>query len=59
LKKVTRGDFTFDQSKPELSAELADIFIYLIKIANQADIDIEHATLNKIEHNKLRFKRAP
>jgi NTP pyrophosphatase (non-canonical NTP hydrolase) len=59
LKKVTRGDFTWDQAKAELSEELADIFIYLTKISNQADIDIEQAVLNKIEHNKLRFKRTP
>ncbi|MCV4270457.1 MazG nucleotide pyrophosphohydrolase domain-containing protein [Pseudomonas capsici] len=58
LKKVTRGDFGWTQAKAELSEELADVFIYLIKISNQADIDIENAVLNKIEKNKLRFKRS-
>ena len=56
LKKVTRGDFGWNQAKLELSEELADVFIYLIKISNQADIDIENAVLNKIKKNKLRFR---
>lgn len=56
LKKITRGDHSWDSSKPILSEELADIFIYLLKISNQADIDIEQEVLKKIEKNKSRFK---
>lgn len=56
LKKITRGDLNWDASKSALSEELADVFIYLLKISNQADIDIEQETLKKIEKNKDRFK---
>lgn len=56
LKKITRGDLNWDTSKSALSEELADVFIYLLKISNQADIDIEQETLKKIEKNKGRFK---
>lgn len=57
LKKITRGDSAYCQSKAILSEELADIFIYLIKISNQTGIDIEEATLSKISRNEFRFKR--
>ncbi|WP_131107506.1 MazG nucleotide pyrophosphohydrolase domain-containing protein [Pseudomonas sp. Sample_10] len=57
LKKVTRGDFTLQNAKAELSEELADTFIYLLKISNQLDIDIEAETFKKIEKNKQRFKQ--
>ncbi|MCY1289188.1 hypothetical protein D9M68_570730 [compost metagenome] len=56
LKKVSRGDFSLHEARAELAEELADTFIYLIKISNQLNIDIESETLNKIEKNKSRFK---
>lgn len=56
LKKVVRGDFSWNESKHALSEELADIFIYLIKISNQTGIDLESEVLKKIEKNKTRFK---
>lgn len=58
LKKIYRGDFSLSEAKPKLSEELADAFIYLIKISNQLNIDIELEVLNKIEKNKTRFQRA-
>lgn len=57
LKKISRGDFTLKNAKAELSEELADTFIYLLKISNQLDIDIEAETLKKIEKNKHRFQQ--
>jgi NTP pyrophosphatase (non-canonical NTP hydrolase) len=41
LKKVVRGDFPLNSAKAEMNEELADIFIYLIKISNQFDVDLE------------------
>jgi len=35
----------------ELAAELADVALYLLQIANVAGIDLEKAILNKIENN--------
>lgn len=56
LKKVVRGDLTLVDAKPDLAEELTDSFIYLIKIANQFDVDLEAEFLAKIEKNKVRFK---
>lgn len=57
VKKISRGDFSLNDKMGELSDELADIFIYLIKIANQCEIDIERCFLEKLEKNKKRFTR--
>lgn len=56
LKKISRGDFSLNEAKPELAEELADTFIYLIKISNQLGIDIESEFLNKVQKNSSRFK---
>ncbi len=55
LKKVVRGDFPLNSAKAEMSEELADIFIYLIKISNQFDVDLETEFLKKVSKNKLRY----
>ena len=34
VKKVSRGDFSLESARNQLEDELADIFIYLIKICN-------------------------
>ncbi len=57
VKKIGRGDFSFDEKSNELSEELADIFIYIIKISNQCNIDIEKSFISKINKNKKRFSR--
>lgn len=57
VKKISRGDFTLQSAKAELSEELADTFIYLLKISNQLDIDIETEVLKKIDKNKTRFSK--
>ncbi|HLJ95426.1 MAG TPA: hypothetical protein VKU02_19775 [Gemmataceae bacterium] len=41
----------------ELSEELVDAFIYLIRLASHLDIDIEQAYLDKLKVNEQRFKR--
>ncbi|PKI11185.1 nucleotide pyrophosphohydrolase, partial [Shewanella sp. 11B5] len=41
--------------KSDLDEELIDTFIYLVKIANQFNVDLEKGFLNKLEKNKARF----
>lgn len=57
VKKVSRGDFNLDYVKNELSEEIIDVFIYIIKLAYQLNIDIENEFLKKLEKNKQRFKK--
>lgn len=56
VKKIRRGDFDFEEGKKNFEGELADVFIYLIKLASQLDIDLEEAFLKKREQNINRFK---
>lgn len=57
-KKIVRGDISFSDPnvKSEISQEVADVFIYLMKICNQAGIDLEAECLKKIKFNKSRFR---
>lgn len=56
LKKVVRGDFELHEAKELMSEELADCFIYFLKISNQFDVDIEAEFIKKINKNKMRFE---
>jgi len=55
-KKIARGDYSLDGAKPKLESELADVFIYLLKLADQLGIDLEAAFLTKLAHNQDRFQ---
>ena len=44
------------EMKSDIDEELADTFIYLIKIANQFNVDLENEFLNKMSKNKKRFE---
>lgn len=55
VKKIVRGDFELKVKKDELQDEIADIFIYLLKISYQLDIDLEEAYIKKLEKNRERF----
>ena len=57
LKKVVRGDLTYEQAEPELHEELTDVFIYLIKIAGQSGINLEDHYLEKLKKNETRFAK--
>lgn len=57
VKKIARGDYLLEEKKNELQEEIADIFIYLLKIAYQMDIDLEQAYLNKMKKNQERFQK--
>ncbi|WP_417228252.1 hypothetical protein [Amphritea sp.] len=55
LKKVVRGDNSLSEAKISLNEELVDTFIYLIKISNQFNVDLEKEFLKKVDKNKRRF----
>jgi NTP pyrophosphatase (non-canonical NTP hydrolase) len=57
LKKVVRGDASYEERQAALAEELTDTFIYLIKIAAQTGIDLESEYLKKLEKNRRRFTR--
>ena len=57
LKKVVRGDASYEERQAALAEELADTFIYLIKIAAQTGIDLESEYLKKLEKNRQRFPK--
>jgi NTP pyrophosphatase (non-canonical NTP hydrolase) len=55
VKKVMRGDYSLNDIRPQLGEEIADMFIYVLKLAYQLDIDIEKQFLAKVDKNKSRF----
>lgn len=57
LKKVVRGDFSYDDARARMEEELVDAFIYMMKIAHQADFNLEDGYLRKLETNKVRFAK--
>ena len=42
-------------TRNQVADELADVLIYCLLLANQADIDISSAVQNKLERNKGRY----
>ena len=50
LEKINDKDF-----KGSISDEIADIFLYLIRIAEKLDINIEKSVLKKLEKNKIKY----
>ncbi|WP_238422595.1 MazG nucleotide pyrophosphohydrolase domain-containing protein [Gordonia sp. 'Campus'] len=57
VKKYDRGDFPFAHLLDLLPGELADIAIYVVKLAYQSGIDLEAALLAKLSENENRFPR--
>lgn len=55
VKKILRGDFKLSDKKVQIGEEIADVFIYLLKLSYQLDIDLEKEYLSKLNINKLRF----
>jgi NTP pyrophosphatase (non-canonical NTP hydrolase) len=56
IKKIQRGDTTLESSLTQLRAEAVDVFIYLMKVCRQLDMDLEQAYLEKLRINAERFK---
>ena len=52
------GQILLDDAKikAQISEELADILIYCLSFANQADLDISQIVLDKLEKNEFRFQ---
>ena len=57
VKKVLRGDASLQEMRPFLNEEITDIFIYLLKLIYQLDIDIEHEYMSKMKKNEARFSK--
>lgn len=57
LKKVRRGDFPLSIAKAKLDEELVDVFVYLLKICGQFDVDLEAGYIQKMEKNTKKFKK--
>ena len=55
-KSVARGDYTLESARDRLSEELADIFIYVLKLSDQLDIDLVSAFDKKLQVNADRFR---
>jgi len=55
VKKLDRGDLEFSLMMEQIPEELADVMIYVIKIAYQSGIDLEKAVLEKMDLNETRF----
>lgn len=55
VKKIVRGDFKLVEKKQDIQEELADVFIYLLKLSYQLEIDLEKAYMEKMEKNRERF----
>lgn len=53
------ADGLFDQSAVDkAAAEAADVFIYLVLLADRMGFDLLHAANRKIEQNEKRFSEA-
>ena len=46
----------FENLKQEITEELVDVMIYLIKFADLLDIDLEESYFDKMKTNKKKFK---
>ena len=49
------GEFSDRRMKIKAEDELADIFIYLLRFADLAEIDLEKVALRKIKKNALKY----
>ena len=56
LKKVLRGDYSLEDIYTDIKEEIIDMFIYIIKMCYQLNIDIETEYCEKMNKNAERFK---
>lgn len=57
VKKIRRGDVSYEVRRSALEGEVADIFAYVLKLANQMTFDLEAAYQIKMTENATRFER--
>ncbi|MCK8688087.1 MazG nucleotide pyrophosphohydrolase domain-containing protein [Pseudomonas umsongensis] len=58
--KIEKGDnyeLNMLEAKEHLKEELSDSLIYIIRLANILDIDLEKECLNKIDRNRVRYEK--
>ena len=55
IEKNDRYELDLLEAEKNLNEEIADSFIYLIRIANILEIDLPLEINNKIEKNKIRY----
>ena len=56
VKKVRRGDGSYVENRDKIIEETVDIFVYVLKLANQVGFDLEAMYDRKMELNRIRFK---
>lgn len=57
LELGEKYDLNFERIEPLLKEELADSFIYLIRIAAILDMDLESEVIKKIKINEKRYSK--
>lgn len=57
VKKVLRGDCVLEDVKEDLSEEIVDMFIYIIKLSYQLGFNLEDQYFKKLKKNKIRFSK--
>jgi NTP pyrophosphatase (non-canonical NTP hydrolase) len=56
IKKVIRGDVSYEEQRDAVIGEVTDVFIYVLKLAYQMGFDLENAYISKMELNRVKFK---
>jgi len=54
-EEQSRGILTDEKEMRHVREEIADVFIYLVRLADKLNVDIEKAVLEKIGINELRY----
>ena len=54
--KKNELQISYNEKKENLSEEIVDTFIYIIRLASHLEIDLEQEYLKKLEINKVKFK---
>jgi NTP pyrophosphatase (non-canonical NTP hydrolase) len=57
VKKIRRGDASYEARRAALESEVADIFAYVMKLANQMSFDLEISYERKMTENSSKFRR--
>jgi NTP pyrophosphatase (non-canonical NTP hydrolase) len=57
VKKVARGTAKLVDQTGNIRSECADVLIYLLKLSDHLSIDLEEAFLDKLEQNRMDFKK--
>lgn len=55
ISEEESNDYSNEIIKNKAREELADIFIYLLRIASKLDINLEEAALNKLDLNEIKY----